>query len=557
MKSQEVLDSRKRTKTSTRGASEAQRTRARLGRALPNTSLDLEHSDPVVDLDDIEDIEEDNFEGFLRAEYHDPTYELPENQNNPLILALPPFHDLNALMRKVQEKFDVAYSPEIRALSKELRLEAVSRINKLVVLFGVHTMLVQWVHTTLRDQYSRYDPLDSRTLEMQRAYHLAQAGEPCVIGADLVKDHAACKLITGLSGMGKTTAVNVAFSTVPQVLLHKKFRGRRFRLRQIVWLHVQCPPNGAVKAFYRSILTRVDEMLGGTNYAKQLTKHDDVETYASKVKIVLEYHRCGILVIDEFQNIMKSAEHTLLVDFLVDMLNKRCCAVLLIGTPEGVRVLNTRLRLARRGTSDGHYEMKPHVEGEEWNRLAGALLDQTYSKKPLSEKNKESLAAELLQRSAGIPALAKLGVRLAQTEAIELDHATLTVRVLTHAMTVNLPSLKVMVDALKAGDAKQLRNILDLASRDADKRYDQARERSEAALESGKVREKETFAGSVSALIEVGVRQIDAERLVREILREAPGLSAEVVVSRALEVRRSDRLSTKVASKSPKAGVSQ
>ena len=89
--------------------------------------------------------------------------------------------------------------------------------------------------------------------------------------------------IVGLSGMGKTTAVERTLLLYPQVIQHNRYNGKLFILKQLVWLKLDCPASGSLKVLCQNFFRQVDLILG-TNYFKQhvnskSTKREYVSTY--------------------------------------------------------------------------------------------------------------------------------------------------------------------------------------------------------------------------------------------------------------------------------------
>ncbi|WP_164722734.1 ATP-binding protein, partial [Enterobacter hormaechei] len=79
--------------------------------------------------------------------------------------------------------------------------------------------------------------------------------------------------IVGLSGIGKTTAIDAVLRTYPdQVIRHEIYQGSRLPITQIVWLKVTCPENGSISSFCREFARQLDQALGVDKYARMYSR---------------------------------------------------------------------------------------------------------------------------------------------------------------------------------------------------------------------------------------------------------------------------------------------
>lgn len=72
--------------------------------------------------------------------------------------------------------------------------------------------------------------------------------------------------ILGISGVGKSTAVEQILSLYPQVIYHSRYSNRSCTNTQLVWLKLECPSDASVKGLCLNFFQAVDDILETSYY---------------------------------------------------------------------------------------------------------------------------------------------------------------------------------------------------------------------------------------------------------------------------------------------------
>ncbi|WP_232513629.1 ATP-binding protein [Burkholderia humptydooensis] len=228
-------------------------------------------------------VEAQYYQGDLPQEYKD----------HPLITVLGPLWDSKSIMRALG--VPVAYSAAERSRSEEYRLNIIGRLSRLVVPLPAHLEITSIVQLIIRQHYVNERVSDGSDLEFFERYKCAQNGT-LVAMYPHKQSHAYCAGIFGLSGSGKTTALEAALRLLPQVVHHS-----RYGINQVVWIKIDCPPSASLKDTIKLLLLKYDDLLG-TDYLSELRTGATVADYANKLHRVSRRHYTGLIVLDEIQN---------------------------------------------------------------------------------------------------------------------------------------------------------------------------------------------------------------------------------------------------------------
>lgn len=153
--------------------------------------------------------------------------------------------------------------------------------------------------------------------------------------------------VTGWSGCGKTTAVDETLMRYPRIIVHN-LNGRR--MKQIVFVKLDCLANRNLRNLFDSFGTQLDELMGNSNKAYYSLIHKE-KTIGGKseavVRLIKEF-AIGALVLDEVQMLDFDSEKDSSYTAFMTIVNKTKVALISVGTDEAVAKLYGYWHTARR-----------------------------------------------------------------------------------------------------------------------------------------------------------------------------------------------------------------
>lgn len=347
---------------------------------------------------------------------------MDEYQNNPYIEALPQIFDERDVIR------EFTIHPIIREDDKDeprnLRYHMIKRLKSFTQPLPEHFRIERSISTMIRRGYIARNPLTPEFL--QRLQKLNQVKEEKVEMDSERFKHVTESLrstadgfsIIGISGIGKTTAIETILKMYPQVIHHTNYKGRPLTRTQLVWLKIDCPFDGSIKALCKSFFNVIDGVLG-TDYLK---KFGNNRNSAATMMIYMSYlsslHGIGLLVIDEIQHLIKSKKEVSIemLNFFVTLINIIGVPLTLVGTYKALKVLAKEFRQARRVGSEGDVRWNRMKKDDNWD----LFLETLWSFQWL--KNKTTLTDRLnevmYENTQGITAIAVTLFMLSQARAL-------------------------------------------------------------------------------------------------------------------------------------------
>ncbi|STQ91954.1 ATP-binding protein [Iodobacter fluviatilis] len=384
---------------------------------------------------------------------------VPEYQNNALIEALPPIwseQDAATLIAHFPTREEHEHS-----LPKEIRLHCINRLRNIVQPLPIHLELESAISSLIRSGYVNRSPMDPATW---RHLHTLSTDQRALTS---FHSSASTFSLVGLSGIGKTTALESILRLYPQTILHKSYKSKEFVHTQIVWLKVECPFDGSLSGLCRNFFRAVDQALGVDKYAKRYQSKGGIPEMIQRMEQIATTYFVGAIFIDELQhlNAAKTGGKDNMLNFFVNLVNAIGIPVVFIGTNPMVELFADVLRNARRACGLGTYDFKqPNEHDPAWDLLVEAIWEYQWvnSIAPLTP----AIRATLYDLTQGVTDfLAKLMI-LGQRYAIQSNIETLTEEVFKHVANTKMKLLKPLVAVLRSRDPKKMRLFEDLMPTD-------------------------------------------------------------------------------------------
>ncbi len=384
--------------------------------------------------------------------------ELWEYNNNPLIEALPDIFDEDDLISYFSSFPTV--DPHDLLKRPAARFQMIQRVKHYSIPWGVHKDLERNISSMIRRGYIARNPLDNQDFQ-KRLFLISQQEEEEVdktFSLYSLKDLQSSALtlsLIGISGVGKTTAINKIFKMYPQVIKHKEYSGASLVKDQIVWIKLECPFDGSLKTFCQSFFEEIDKILGTRYYEKYGNARNSRGKMMIDMERVATIHSIGIIAIDEMQHLIKAkTAPEELLNFLVTLENRIGVPLALIGTFKALEVLTKELRMARRATSQKSIIWDRMDQGQEWDLFLRLMWKLQWLKEPTPYS--ENLANIMYEESQGITSIAVSLFALSQVRALDAGDEIVTEKIIRETAKKDLFMVRNIIKALKNNDREKL-----------------------------------------------------------------------------------------------------
>lgn len=381
-------------------------------------------------------------------------------QGNPLIEALPPIYFPSDIVKLLT--VDPGHHEGERELEAPYRFHCIRRLFRYFQPLDVHVDIEGRVSRTIRQSYIARNPMTP-----QYAAGLAQ-------GAQAIRDRSLNSFsganstgsgftIIGMSGVGKTTAIERVLSLYPQTILHTNYNDTPLFLTQLVWAKLDCPFDGSLKGLCMTFFDYVDRVLG-TEYAKKFSVYRmTVDQLLPRMAQIARTHCLGLLVIDEIQHLnqARSGGQSIMLNFFVTLVNTVGVPVVLIGTTKAMSILQSEFRQARRSSGHEGDLLWERMENDiSWEVMLRAMWKNQWTQN--HTELTEELKNVLYDASQGIIDIAVKVYAMAQIKSIADQVEAVTVKGIREAAAEKYRFVQPMLDALRTGDVKKLAQYEDI-----------------------------------------------------------------------------------------------
>jgi hypothetical protein len=277
----------------------------------------------------------------------------PADAGNPYIEALPHVWTTIELMEGMTRL--LAFDPKHRRWSREARRVKVNQIGTSFYQPTARDLhLANDMVALIRTGYLNRNPVGPNlTATLKRG--IAALADPGF--APLPNTTASGMSIIGISGIGKSTSLQIVLDCFPQVTRHVRYKDNLLPTHQIVWIKVNCPEKGSVLKLCKDLVIAVDLLLNET-YARryQLRRASLADVQIALVSIA-NAHGLGVLVIDEIQFLRQATdkERETLLNFFTGLMNGLGVPVVFVGTESAIPVIRDSFATARRTSAFQHH----------------------------------------------------------------------------------------------------------------------------------------------------------------------------------------------------------
>jgi hypothetical protein len=409
--------------------------------------------------------------GLVRfAEYHEQF--VPEFRGSPFLETLPEVMEPEE-MRQVMLERPKEYNFEaVRTLSPAKRRLLAGGILYYRDAVGIHTELAARLTNLLRWGYVARNPIhpafQAATQARERSLRVTGTGEDLFVSAAPLPQQywptATGLTLLGITGIGKTVAVEAWMKLYPQLYVHTEYQGRAFTHTQVTYLRLQCPRNGSLHDLIENFFQSMDALHYSvpidTGYRDAYKKgRRTIQELIPDMARLASQHGLGLLILDEVQDLAPRGAPAIL-SFLVQMVNTIGVPIVLVGGLEALPLLTEQFRQARRGQTEGDMIIGRAEEGPDFRAFCERLWEFQYTleRTPLTD----AIVDALYDGAQGITQYVILLHKLSQERAITLDQPRVTPGLIRSVARDSLNLSRPVINTIKAGNKEFLRRMPDV-----------------------------------------------------------------------------------------------
>ena len=245
------------------------------------------------------------------AEYRDEEH--PLYRGNPYIEALPEI--LSRQQAAERMMYLPPYEPSHRLLPPEIREDRAGMISFVRFPIGMHKELQARLSRLIRGGYAARNPrhpaFQMEVRARQSALRVEGRGADMFVstaGSAGPSPTATGMTLLGVSGIGKTAAVEMCLNLYPELIIHHEYQGRALTQTQVVRLHLQCPSDGSILTLCSNFFLALDKAHASlptpTRYhADNMRGRPAIQRLIPAMANLAAQHGLGVMVLDEVQDL--------------------------------------------------------------------------------------------------------------------------------------------------------------------------------------------------------------------------------------------------------------
>lgn len=323
--------------------------------------------------------------------------ELPEFSGNPIIEALPPIKSDEEIIAGLLNVPNC--DAKERELESHLRRIHVKRIQNFIQPIPEYLTCYRAIESALLNGYSSKNPFTPTTTHYLHYLDTKETPVQPVTGCFMPRG--AALTVVGNTGTGKSHMLKSILNSIPQVIKHTNYHGKKLELTQLVWVNIECPHDASISGFCKAAFQAIGDAVGEDVLSECTKGRPSIEDMQIKLEKLVRRWFIGIFIVDEYSNIDigKSGGEYKLLKFLLNMMNRSGVPFVFAGTCELLEILVKQERIARRVESLGMIKMEA-LQPDVWDVFIKRLwrLQWTNTPTPLSDK----LSAVMYDLSFGV-----------------------------------------------------------------------------------------------------------------------------------------------------------
>lgn len=387
----------------------------------------------------------------VKAIYRENT--IPTYVGNPLIDALPSILSTEKAMKELAYYPD--YDESMRDLPKHERYHLLEDIVRFFTPLNIHIDLERRFSRVIRVGYIERNPMKTSFWRGNKK-RVSKVNNESYSQYDRCDDFHSTSAygfnMVGISGIGKSLAVERILRLYPQIIHHIKYQGKNFTYSQMVWLKLDCPFDGSLKGLCINFFQAVDILLGTSYHKNYGSRNRTTDEMLPDMALVAANHSIGVLIIDEIQrlSLSKSGGVEKMLNFFVQVVNTVGVPVVLVGTYKSLSVFEGNFSQMRRGTGQGDLVWDRMKPDKEWTNFVESLWYFQYTRQSCSLEDHPEIIDVLYEETQGITDLAVKAYMLTQERAIETDGEMVTTSIIRSVIKDKFRMLEPALKALKS-----------------------------------------------------------------------------------------------------------